>query len=581
MLNLRPYQEEAIDATLRYFQRNLKPAVLVLPTGAGKSIIVAKLAMLAKGRVLVLAHVKELVEQNFQKYSLLSEDGTLFSAGLGQKDLSGKTVFASIQSLYNADKDSLKNFGLVLVDECHRVGLNENTQYHHVLKNLIEQNPKLAILGLTATPYRLDTGWIYEYHYKGERRSNLKKYFYKCIYEVSLKNLIDQKFLTMPVKIDSPVSGYDFSKIIDRPQMRFDPKQIEEVLLKNNNLTKVIIENIKHISEEYNRQGVMIFTASVKHARSILKLFERTQVRLITGETPHDERDLIISDFKLKNFKYLINVSVLTTGFDAPHVDLIAILRPTESVSLYQQIIGRGLRLSPNKEECLILDYTGQDYDIYSPEIAKDFQMQGLDQKEVECPLCGFQNLFWTKSNEDGEVIEHFGRKCQGAHEDENGTYIDCEYLFRYKLCPNCQKENDISARVCKKCNEELVDIEKSLKEARNLKDAHVMRVDSMGIENNQFFEITINYFDFDANKLSETYSLASEEERKIFYWNFLRLHERIPGERKIPNSAKEITYRFRDFKIPKYVLARKQKKNWKITEKYFDYHFNDFDWPY
>ena len=578
MLSLRPYQAKAIEATLQHFKKSKRPAVLVLPTGAGKSIIVAKLAHLAKSRVLVLAHVKELVEQNFEKYSLFSKDATLYSAGLGEKDSSGKVVFASIQSMYNAEDLAFENFGLVIVDECHRIGMSENTQYHQVIQRLKNKNSKLFVLGLTATPYRLDTGWIYEYHYLGEKKSNQSKFFYKCIYEITLKELIDQRYLTMPVKINSPVSGYDFSKLTNKPFHSFDPKIIEEILLKNNNLTKVIIENIKHISEEYQRSGVMIFTASVKHARSLIKLFERNEVRLITGETPQDERDLIIKDFKEKSFRYLINVSVLTTGFDAPHVDLIAILRPTESVSLYQQIIGRGLRLSKDKEECLILDYTGQDYDIYSPEIGKDYQFDGLKLKEVECPLCQFKNMFWAKVDLEGDIIEHYGRKCKAAYEDERGNYKDCLYLFRYKLCPNCQQENDIAARECRYCNSELVDIEKSLKEARSVKDAHVMRVDSMGIEGIKNNEIIINYFDYDANKLTEHFKLDTEEQRKVFYWNFLRLHERVPGLRKVPKNAKEVGKRYQDFKIPRYVLARKKNKNWTITEKYFDYHLDQLN---
>jgi DNA repair protein RadD len=92
-------------------------------------------------------------------------------------------------------------------------------------------------------------------------------------------------------------------------------------------------------------------------------------VALITGETPGPERDALINAFKEQQFRYLVNVSVLTTGFDAPHVDLIAILRPTESVSLYQQIVGRGLRLAPGKTDCLILDYAGNPHDLYSPEV--------------------------------------------------------------------------------------------------------------------------------------------------------------------------------------------------------------------
>lgn len=113
----------------------------------------------------------------------------------------------------------------------------------------------------------------------------------------------------------------------------------------------------------------MIFAATVEHAKEILGLLPADDAALITGDTPGAERDVLIEEFKAQRFRYLVNVSVLTTGFDAPHVDLIAILRPTESVSLYQQIVGRGLRLAPGKIDCLILDYAGNPHDLYAPEV--------------------------------------------------------------------------------------------------------------------------------------------------------------------------------------------------------------------
>ncbi len=107
-----------------------------------------------------------------------------------------------------------------------------------------------------------------------------------------------------------------------------------------------------------------------------------------------------------------MNVAVLTTGFDAPHVDLIAILRPTESVSLYQQIVGRGLRLAPGKTDCLILDYAGNPHDLYAPEVGTPKGKSDNVPVQVFCPACGFANTFWGKTTADGTLIEHFGRRC-------------------------------------------------------------------------------------------------------------------------------------------------------------------------
>jgi len=115
----------------------------------------------------------------------------------------------------------------------------------------------------------------------------------------------------------------------------------------------------------------------------------------------------------------------LTTGFDAPHVDVIAILRPTESNSLYQQIVGRGLRLSSDKKDCYILDYTGMGHDIYAPEISDKRPAKNTVPVIVPCPVCDFENNFWGYATDDGEVIEHFGRKCRGATQNPT-TLRDC-----------------------------------------------------------------------------------------------------------------------------------------------------------
>jgi DNA repair protein RadD len=103
MYQLRDYQQSAVDSTIRYFQRKRDPAVIVLPTGAGKSLVIAELAKIAKGRVLVLAHVKELVEQNYEKYKSYGLEAGIFSASLGKKDFSQKAIFGSIQSVARAD----------------------------------------------------------------------------------------------------------------------------------------------------------------------------------------------------------------------------------------------------------------------------------------------------------------------------------------------------------------------------------------------------------------------------------------------------------------------------------------------
>lgn len=571
MYKLRPYQEEAVQSTIKHFQKENSPAVIVLPTGAGKSLVIAELARIAKGRVLVLAHVKELVEQNHAKYESYDLEAGIFSAGLSRKDIDHKVIFGSIQSVANAGADFFQEFSLLIIDECHRVSMEGETQYFQVITKLRQTNPAICILGLTATPYRLGQGWIYQYNaHKQDLKTDEERFFSKCIYELSIGYMIKNKFLTPPIKIDSPVACYDFSNL-ELHNHRYSQKEIENVLKDQKRITPSIIANIVEMAKD--REGVMIFTSSVAHAREILTLLPMGSA-LVTGETDIAMRDEIITDFKLKKIKFLVNVSVLTTGFDAPHVDVIAILRPTESVSLYQQIIGRGLRLSPGKTDCLVLDYTGVGHDIFSPEIDEDRPSPNSVMVDIVCPQCGHHNDFWGVVEHE-EIVEHFGRRCKGAFEDPVTLEIEkCGYRFRFKRCDQCGEENDIAARVCTHCKHLLVDNDNKLKEAMSLKDAHIMKPDTMMFTNT--FDkkgkerIEVRYYDYDGEFLSEFFYLNSPEEAKAFYFNFTRMHNRLPEKPLSIHSASDVLRYQGHFRKPMYVIARKQKYYWEIREKIF-----------
>jgi len=571
---LRPYQNEAVQVTIRHFRTDKSPAVIVLPTGAGKSLVIAELARLAKGRVLVLAHVRELVEQNHAKYISFGLDAGIYSAGLNRKEMDQKVIFGSIQSIARAPEDFFTNFSLVVIDECHRVSVDGETQYFQVISKLQSLNPGICILGLTATPYRLGLGWIYNYNIpKKLQRTTEERFFKKCLFDLSIGFMIKNKFLTPPLKIDSPVACYDFSSL-KLHGTHYVQSQIEEILKDQKRITPLIIKNI--IEMAHDRQGVMIFTSSVNHAIEIMQSLPPYISALVVGDTDDKERDEIIEAFKQRKLKFLVNVSVLTTGFDAPHVDVIAILRPTESVSLYQQIIGRGLRLSADKSDCLILDYTGQGHDLFSPEIDDDKPTSQSVKVEVLCPSCGVVNNFWGLVNHDGEILEHFGRRCQGAFEDPHTQEIEpCGFRFRFKRCDQCGEENDIAARACGSCQHVLVDNDKKLKEAMTLKDAHVMRVDSMsftkGHDKKGKERLEVRYYDADAQSLREYFYLTTPEERRIFYFNFIRMHNRLP-EKRLPIQGLDDVLKIQThFRQPMFVIARKQKHYWLIREKIFE----------
>ncbi|WP_039985106.1 DEAD/DEAH box helicase [Vibrio owensii] len=579
MYTLRPYQADSVKAVIHYFRKHSTPAVIVLPTGAGKSLVIAELARLAKGRVLVLAHVKELVEQNHAKYEGYGLKGSIFSAGLGRKETDQQVVFASVQSVVR-NLDSFKNqFSLLVIDECHRVPNEKTSSYQKVITHLRELNPGIKVLGLTATPYRLGMGWIYQYHTRGQVRTEEPRFFRDCIFELPIRYLLDENFLTPARMMDAPVLSYDFSQLKPANTGRYKEAEMDMVIDKAKRATPQIVEQIIQYAKE--RKGVMVFAATVRHAQEIHGLLPEGETAIVIGDTPTPERDAIIQSFKNREIKYLVNVSVLTTGFDAPHVDLIAILRPTESVSLYQQIVGRGLRLSEGKSECLVLDYAGNSYDLYQPEVGDPKPDSTSEIITIPCPACGFNNNFWGKLDSNGFLLEHFGRRCQGYFEDdETGEREHCGYRFRAKYCGECGADNDIAARICHECDATLVDPDKKLKEALNLKDALIFECTEMDLSvfksSDGKSQLKVTYsgetYQGEGNALvHEFWSLNTKKQKQTFKDQFVRPHladKHRPFEEASPTKVVANQHRFR---LPQFVIARKSGRFWKLRDKIFE----------
>ncbi|MGR5158024.1 DEAD/DEAH box helicase family protein [Vibrio owensii] len=579
MYTLRPYQADSVKAVIHYFRKHSTPAVIVLPTGAGKSLVIAELARLAKGRILVLAHVKELVEQNHAKYEGYGLKGSIFSAGLGRKETDQQVVFASVQSVVR-NLDSFKNqFSLLVIDECHRVPDEKTSSYQKVITHLRELNPGIKVLGLTATPYRLGMGWIYQYHTRGQVRTEESRFFRDCIFELPIRYLLDENFLTPARMMDAPVLSYDFSQLKPANTGRYKEAEMDMVIDKAKRATPQIVEQIIQYAKE--RKGVMVFAATVRHAQEIHGLLPKGETAIVIGDTPTPERDAIIQSFKNREIKYLVNVSVLTTGFDAPHVDLIAILRPTESVSLYQQIVGRGLRLSEGKSECLVLDYAGNSYDLYQPEVGDPKPDSTSEIITIPCPACGFNNNFWGKLDSNGFLLEHFGRRCQGYFEDdETGEREHCGFRFRAKYCGECGADNDIAARICHECDATLVDPDKKLKEALNLKDALIFECTEMDLSvfksSDGKSQLKVTYsgetYQGEGNALvHEFWSLNTKKQKQTFKDQFVRPHladKHRPFEEASPTKVVANQHRFR---LPQFVIARKSGRFWKLRDKIFE----------
>ncbi|WP_288372606.1 DEAD/DEAH box helicase [uncultured Marinobacter sp.] len=571
---LRPYQQEAVDATLDHFRKSDESAVIVLPTGAGKSLVIAELARLARRKILVLTHVKELVGQNHAKYESYGLTGGIFSAGLKRKENRHQVTFASVQSVAANLEQFRDEYSLVIIDECHRVSGEETSQYQRIIELLRQQNDSLKVLGLTATPYRLAMGWIYRYHYRGFVRGSGEdqaRPFQHCIYELPLSYMINRGYLTKPELVNAAVAQYDFSALTQDSFGEYAEKDVNQLLSKHKRVTRAIIEQVVEMAAE--RKGVMIFAATVEHAREVTGYLPEHETALVTGATDLKDRDLLIQRFKQRQLKYLVNVSVLTTGFDAPHVDLIAILRPTQSVSLYQQMVGRGLRLDEGKQDCLVIDYAGNHVNLHHPEVGEPKPNPDSEPVQVFCPGCGFANIFWGKTDSDGRVIEHYGRRCQGLLEPADGDGAraqQCDYRFRFKECPHCGGENDIAARNCGHCQQAIIDPDDQLRDALKLKDAMVIRCAGISLSA-EGSRLRLTYHGEDGEELKESFDFTKPAQRTVFN----KLFGRRVANGQAPKTfsrADEVLEMQALLRAPDFVIARKHKHYWQVQERVFDY---------
>ncbi|HRO65967.1 MAG TPA: ATP-dependent helicase, partial [Pseudobdellovibrionaceae bacterium] len=223
---------------------------------------------------------------------------------------------------------------------------------------------------------------------------------------------------------------------------------------------------------------------------------------------------------------------------------------------------------------CYVLDYTGMGHDIYAPDISEKRPAKDTVPVIVPCPVCDFENSFWGYAI-DGQVIEHFGRKCRGVAQDPTtGEFGPCGYRFRSKICHSCGAENDITAKSCENCKAVLIDADAKLKQAKLSKNAHIMTPDRVTFEErkdknaNPYLEI--RYYDLDSQYLSEAHFFNNPSAIKKFNINFLRSHLRRPEMAvDLDSPAEAIKYKSL-YRLPAFIIARKQDKYWKITEKIF-----------
>lgn len=413
-MKMRPYQGASVDAVFDYWRGGGGSPLVDLATGLGKSVVTAEicrraLEMAPDMRIIMLVHVRELVKQNFLQMLRVWPDAPVgvYSAGLNKRDVHHKIIFASIQSVYSK-ADIFAPRHLVVIDEAHLVPKSGVGMYATFLAGLKAHYPQTRLCGLTATPFRMDSGHLT----RGD-----DALFDEIVYEYGIGPATDDGWLCPLTakrgEVEIDVSG------VNKRGGEFIAAALQHAANSTDIVDKACEDMIRRAAD---RKSWLIFCTGVDHADNVSACLRSKGISAatVTGDTDKAERDRIIADFKAGRVQALTNANVLTTGFDAPNVDMIALLRPTLSTGLYVQMMGRGTRVdgvnlqvidrpedrvaaiaASRKPNCLVLDYAGNVrrhgpvdavYADEKPERAKGAEDPGKveadDVSAKECPEC-------------------------------------------------------------------------------------------------------------------------------------------------------------------------------------------------
>lgn len=416
-MELRPYQREAVDAIYDYFGKNkVGNGLVVAPTASGKSLLIAKLCeevltQWPNQKILVLAHVKELLQQNAQKILQFWPNAPIgvYSAGLKARQLGRKITIGGIQSVYNKAK-ALGWVDIILCDECHLIPSEGDGMYRTLIAGLKEINPRLRLVGFTATPYRMKSGML----------TDPGGIFTDIAYEIDIVSLIKDGYLC-PLISKSGVTQADLTNVAKRGGEFINGEA--EIAFDKESLTQAAIDEMEQFCE--NRKSWIVFCQGVQHAHHVAEALNNRghSAKVIVGETDDMFRQSTINEFKDGKLKVLVNCNVFTTGFDAPNVDAIVLLRATGSTGMFVQMLGRGMRLHADKKDTMVLDFGG------------NLERHGcIDQIKVT-------------------------RKRGSTDEKDREVFT-----APTKICPRCREAVASACTLCPSCNHEFV-IEKPIHE--------------------------------------------------------------------------------------------------------------------
>ena len=438
----RQYQTDSINKTFEFLKNHKdKNPCIVIPTGGGKSIVIAKLSEFfaeRNMRVLILGHRKELllqIEDKIKQATCVENVGVACGT-LNRREISQKVVIASINTAYSAltkvpNWGNAGDFSLIIVDEAHMIQKDEG-MFNAVIK-AIRDNNKARLIGLTATPYRTGEGMIV-----GDDCM-----FDQISYQASIDDLQAQGYLSQIVSRDEHHNAIDTSGV-KKQGGDFNLKQLATAAMADEdkliNCCKSIVLMTKH------RNMCLVFAVSVEHAYKIQRHIDRFSKHLgqrsevLHGKLNAEDRDKILADYHAGKVKYLINVNILTVGFDSPQTDCIVCCRPTTSPGLWYQVCGRGFRIHPDKKDCLVLDFGGncQRFGLINDDFPAGFfggEKIGNGETMKRCSHCGV-------INDSGDDL------CIGC-----GKSLKAESSSQ--ICPQCNTENSAKTLNCGECDYE------------------------------------------------------------------------------------------------------------------------------
>lgn len=416
MLTPRPYQAESLDALDAHLRsdKGTSPC-LAIPTGGGKSLIIALAIQRWRAgytplRVCVLAHRKELVQQNSAELLGIDPgcDLGVYASGLRRRDTDNAVIYASIDSVYDK-AGHFAPFDVIIIDEAHRIPLKGEGKYRRFLSECKRFNQRCVIVGVTATPYRMEGPICHKDHILQE-----------LIYEANVGALINDGFLC---KLRSTVGAAqpDLSGI-RKSGGDYVVKALSETVDNDANVRDAVRELVQ-IADREERKAVVVFCIDMEHCKHVSQELRKYGIEApyVTGKTGMRERDAIANGFIEGKYRFLLNINVYTEGFNAKRVDCVALLRPTLSRALYIQMVGRGLRLHPDKTDCLVLDFA-HCIEEHGPIDAPDdttVRLKTCDSCQNvfsaptgQCPACGWE----IPPGERREIEEDVERERR-AHE--------------------------------------------------------------------------------------------------------------------------------------------------------------------